>query len=449
MSAGVAVVVIAGVAVWLNLPVRLPGAGHSLPVTSGKPVPFDNTGSGAGRIPPDANPAAFAGQGRLAFISQGLLYDLDGKTGQLKQLTESGQAASPSWSPDGQWLAYVRVTDAQSGWGPLWLVRSDGTRAHQVQGLPGPVGEFRWSPTADVLAVGQQKGIWLVSTRGKPEQLAVTVNWPGFLWSPDGKFLACSVTLPWSDPVQRSDALYTVAADGGRPVQRLTAPRAGIQLAAWWPDGQGLLYWLDPEHSASLQADGLGLWSLRLGESTPKFLATGLTHPNWLSFSLRGRLLMVKGGLRIVWANKQLETIDVATGTGEKLPNLTGNVAIDPSFSADGGRIAFVAAKDLGSDAWGFNSDSQLAAWVATRTLWVENADGSNAHPLVSAGTGVYQPAWSRDGKSILYVRDNALWVVSVAGGSPQRIVGLSAPQYGLMGSYGYVYYGDYAWFEP
>lgn len=41
--------------------------------------------------PPAVNTAAFKDQGDLAFIRQGLLYALDGGTGEVKQLTESGR----------------------------------------------------------------------------------------------------------------------------------------------------------------------------------------------------------------------------------------------------------------------------------------------------------------------------------------------------------------------
>jgi len=102
--------------------------------------------------PPDVNTAAFKDQGDLAFVRQGLLYTLDGETGEVKQLTESGRVLQPAWSHDGQWLAYIRITDqeADNGNGLLWLVRRDGSQAHQVQGLLQLVSRerFYWSPAA-------------------------------------------------------------------------------------------------------------------------------------------------------------------------------------------------------------------------------------------------------------------------------------------------------------
>lgn len=461
LIAGMGVIVIFSVAAWVGNPSRHQRTGPLQPDTAvraeaGNPSPVSDLLQGF----PDVNPAAFKDQGDLAFVWQDLLYILDGKTGEVRQITGAGRALHPAWSYDGEWLAFIQAADPQAMTGPLWLVRRDGTQAHQVQGLPGPVSlkYFLWSPTACVLAVGGQNGLWLVPAEGAPRRLApedVAEGRPAppagvcsFAWSPDGRALAYNITLPYDDPQGRSDALYTVDVDGGQPVERIVTPGAGIQLAAWWPDGKGILYWLDPLHSASLAADGMGLYSLRLGDTEPKLLASGLARPGWLSFSPQGRLLMVAGNGRIVWARKSLAVINAESGTVQEIQNPAGCVALDPSFSPDGSRIAFVAAKNLGGGVWGFNKPEELAEWVATRTLWVENADGSGAHLLTSAGTGVYQPAWSKDGTRILYVRDNSLWITGIDGGQPEKVLGPFPAKEELFGFYGFVAYGNFAWFR-
>ncbi len=411
------------------------------------------------------NPAdALKGQGRLAIVCQNLLFVLDGRTDVTTQITHSGRASRPAWSHDGEWLAYMWAQDQQAS-GTLRLVRRDGTQARQVEQATPEAG-FSWSPAGDVLAVSGQNGLWLVPAAGAPHQLLnVAASTP--VWSPDGKTLAYSLTLPFdsSHPEDRSDALYTVDISGGQPVQRQVTPQAGklaaggeqlaagIELAGWWPDGQGLLYWVDPLHSASLAADGMPLYSLRLGESQPKLLASGLNRQGWLSVAPPDNLLMVQGDGRIVWAGKNLTLINVESGQIRDLQNPAGCVSIDPSISADGKRIAFVAAKDLGDNVWGFNKPEDLTAWVASRTLWIENADGSGAHPLASAGQGIYQPLWSKDGSHILYVKDNSLWLIGADGGESAMICGSLAaddPTAGAFGFYGFIsYQNQMAWFQP
>lgn len=397
------------------------------------------------------NTAAFKDQGSLAFIWRDLLHTLDGETGEVKQLTDSGRSLQPSWSHDGQWLAFISAAEPQEDCGQLWLARRDGSQACQVQGLPEPVSlpASPWSPAANVLAVNTQNGVWLVPAEGEPYQLGQVENGCYLTWSPDGKSLAYTTTLPFDEPQSRSDALYTIDLDGGRPVERLAAPQAGIRIVAWWPDGKGLLYWLNPFHSGSLAADGMGLWSLPLDGTEPILLASGLAKEGWQSFSSRGRLLMVAGNWRIIWARKSLVIADPASGSVQELVNPAGSVSLDPSFSPDGSRIVFVAAGNLGDDVWGFDNDEELAAWVATRTLWVRNADGAGARPLAAAGSGVYQPVWSGDGKHILYVRDNSLWIIGADGGQPQKVLGPFPEQKELFGFYGFVSYRDMIAYRP
>jgi len=62
---------------------------------------------------------------------------------------------------------------------------------------------------------------------------------------------------------------------------------------------------------------------------------------------------------------------------------------------------------------------------------------GQGAHGLIAAGTGTYAPQWSRDGLHLLYIRENALWMIRVGGGASARILGPfpKAPDY--FGFYG------------
>lgn len=396
-------------------------------------------------------------RGDLAFIRQGLLYVLYGDTGELKQLTSSGKACYPAWSCDGEWLAFLLSGGQDGNNSRLWLVRRDGQQAHQVQGLSElpNVPNTSWSPTANVLITAGQDGLWLVPVEGKPYQIQGSGKYSSYaFWSPDGKFLAYnSGPVPSQDSKssqERQDILYTFNLETGQTVRQLKSPaETGIIVAAWWPDSNGLLYWLDPSFSASLAADGLELQSLKLGDSQPKALTYGLVYRNWLSFLPKGQLLMVAGGNRPVWTEKNLAICDPGTGSTRNLSNPKGAVAIDPASSPDGSKIAFIAAQNLGNDIWGFNDSGKLSDWIATRTLWIENADGSGPHPLKAAGTGIYQPEWSKDGTQIMYVQDHSLWMIGADDNNPQKIIG-SFPDWEKdpFGYYGYIWNDDFAWFQ-
>jgi TolB protein len=233
------------------------------------------------------------------------------------------------------------------------------------------------------------------------------------------------------------DTLYTTAVPGGDPKRQLQGKDEGFWLAGWWPNSQGLLYWDDPLHSSSLAADGLVLSTLPLG-GKPHLLAMGLTQQ--LSWSPSGRqLVLMMGSGRALWHNKTLVICTVATAVCTPRPDRQGSVALDPAWAPSGNQIAFVQAQDRGGaiSAMGFASTTALQAWVNSHTLWLENANGSGAHALAAAGTGVYQPQWVGDGHHLLYIKDNAIWLVSTQGGAATRIVGPFPGTPDLFGFYG------------
>jgi Tol biopolymer transport system component len=137
---------------------------------------------------------------------------IDGSTGELRQLSESGQAFYPRWSYDGKYLAFIRITDAKFSSGTLWVVRRDGKEAYQVQGLPQSIeaGDFQWSPTDHLLAVGSwdiTDGIWLVPVNEKPKQFKIYSP----MWSKDGNNLF----------YVQDGALWVISIGGGKPQQVL------------------------------------------------------------------------------------------------------------------------------------------------------------------------------------------------------------------------------------
>ena len=268
------------------------------------------------------DPAAWAGHGDLAFVSRGQLFVLD-NAGQLSTITgpaAGGFDSGPSWSVGGQWLAFLH-TDASSGFSipapTLWLAAADSTIAHEV--TPQGVTMFAWSPVTAELAFSVA-----ISTNGTapvPENLYV--DEPGsspvrlpigsgngvedLAWSPDGRQIAfddaeyAQPATATSPATPSAGQLGVISATGGSAHIAFRLLGTNVRVAAWWPQGGGLLFWEAPGFEEA--ADGLTLYSLASGTSTPVPLLASLVAPLWVAPEPGGgTVAVVVGTGRSIWS---------------------------------------------------------------------------------------------------------------------------------------------------
>lgn len=368
--------------------------------------------------PPTGLVPAIPGLGRFAVATPRGLRLVDYDVGRAVTALSDSAVAFPTWSPDGRWLAYLDL-----GWRSIKLVSSDGSPVQLAEVPNGPFTEnFAWSPTEDVLAiVPSNGGLYLVTPSGEVRLLAEGLI-ASFAWSPDGQALAYVATLPSEDPASASVALFTVPVSGGEPQQRYLAEGGDIVLAGWWPDGQGLLYWLGVR-SASIAMDGMTLFSLPLDGGDLVELGVMLPERAFLDWSPDGRLVMVEGAGRELWSgDKGLAVCDVRAGRCQRLPKPEGTVSLYPAWSPDG-RLAFIRAEVPSQYP---NNYEALQAWLGTWKLVIADPDGFAEQVLDAAGTGVQAPMWSRDGRFLLYLREGAIWALDPTGSEPVMIAALA-----------------------
>jgi hypothetical protein len=408
---------------------------------------------------------AFGGHGRLAYVSAGRLYVLDGsaegRPATLHAVSTGeapGSAGSPAWSPDGRWLAFLVGTPSADGAvtsGALWLAGPDGQGAHQV--VPKAAG-FAWSPETDELAATSGLGGKVFAVRpGKPTYPVLEV--PGLFdgapaWSPNGRELAVATVTVNAKKRFAGSAIYLLVPSEGIMVNNFASSRTNaLIIDGWWATGEGLLAWSDPRDSASLAADGLPLISYPLGNEPAATLPSTLVHP---AFAVPGEggVALVTGGDRYLWSAKTIQGCAVTGNCGPVMDATPAPVNLDPAGAWDKGEptLAFVhAARETATG----RSQQELKAWYRTRELWVWEGTGGNPHLITRAGTGVAVPTWSAGDNDILYVRDNALWLIPIftSNGFASTAPALSVVSQLFAGhwpnSYGYTdWQSQFAWYD-
>lgn len=172
---------------------------------------------------------------------------------------------------------------------------------------------------------------------------------------------------------QTHEDIYAVNADGSGLV-RLTHDPAADFDPSWSPDGRRIAYRHEDERSGQIyvmNADGSRQRNLTRRR--------GLDYsPAWSPDGRRIAFGSVRAGKATIWVMRP-------DGSGRKrLSRVYGEY---PAWSPDGRKIAFDHISS-GSTGW---------------DIWVMNADGSGARPLMASGASEQGPAWSPDGRAIAY----------------------------------------------
>jgi dipeptidyl aminopeptidase/acylaminoacyl peptidase len=390
--------------------------------------------------------AADSPLGTIAYLQTDGLWVRDLPDGRPRKI--AAPVKTPRFSPSTEWIAF------DGG-----VVRSDGTASAAL-----PPGRSVWMPGQDVLAIPARGDLLLFSPRNgwsTPTTTHKGVVSPVF--NADGSQFAYSNAVrtgtgPGGEPM-RNGQLRRAAVDGAESRTLLSRYLVQPIPYCWTRDSRFILYWEDPDFSASVMTEGLPLYRVPAAGGPPEPLGVEtLVHEDLLALSPTGNhLAATAGGGRETYERKRIAIVDLESLAVRYLTG--GNTsAIAPSWSPEGRRLAYVQAPAPPAPGPQYRSDNLTARpYMQQRRIWLADASGVTPPRAITADSRYRdeEPLWSADGAHILFCRmdaagTGALWVMGAEGDNPIPVSATLPLNNSWIGFYGYIdWRSTFDWHRP
>ncbi len=255
----------------------------------------------------------------------------DTKSKQYVPFLSGISAIDPTFSQDGQWVAYISYPDRT-----LWRSRADGTDRMQLTYPPMKVTYPYISQDGKRIAFGTwQRDLYVINVDGTSERkIASSIVEPEPAWSPDGNSLVFGSTIESKhDSKQPSRQLETIDLQNGtRSVVRSS-------------QGMGDALWMTADMLVAWKEDATKLVALNIQTGKMKELISGMIVDMIASPDLRYVYYTAGGAepkaMRIRVADDKVE--EITSLKGLRLPTSGGSqIGVAPDGSA-------VFSRDIGT----------------------------------------------------------------------------------------------------
>ncbi len=346
---------------------------------------------------------------------------------KAQRLTGDGKVRGGEISPDGRFLAYLRVEGSKRS---IWLKQvKTQTNIPIVQGDELiRADNFAFTPDGEFLYFNAQpdndqpQSIYRVPTLGGTPTKVLT-NATGIQFSPDGR----QISFVRFDLQRNEIAVYVANADGSN--ERKLAVKDGTTffdgVAAWSPDGKMLAVATGDDARSPEPLFSVSLLNVDNGEEKEIGGARWVTVDDLVWYPSGDSIILAAADS--AFGAPQLWEIAYPSGDVRRITNnLNGHYSV--SITADGAslvtgelfsRSAVWVSPDLKpenakqimpstGDTWGLSwTPDNRIVYISDQTgepeVWIMDADGKNAKALTSDRVFKITPVVSPDGRYIVY----------------------------------------------
>ncbi|MBV8515588.1 MAG: PD40 domain-containing protein, partial [Acidobacteria bacterium] len=391
---------------------------------------------------------------QIVFVYGGYLWSVPREGGEARQLTTGGHETTPTFSPDGHWIAFTGQYDGNID---AFVMPADGGSPRRLTWHPGPDIVRGWTPDSKRVLFDSAREAYADFDRlytvpvegGWPEVLPM---WRGeAAWfSPDAKRIAYVPNLKWQTAWKRykggqTTPIFIVQLDDLK-LEKVPRQNSNDDDPVWFGDvvyflsdrnGAVSLFGYDTKSKAVKQVvenKGLDLKSLSAGPDALVYEQFGeiftfdprsgksakvevhvsgdlpATRPHYekVGDKIENAAISPSGARAVFEARGEILSVPGEKGDVRNLTRTTGVAERDPAWSPDGKSIAF------------FSDESGEYA------LHIEDQSGAGAVKKINLGSPpsyFYGPVWSPDRKKIAYT-DKRLnfWYVAVEKGTPVKV---------------------------